>query len=227
MLVKYKQNAPQKEIQRESYTPNRFLPKLMEGIGFFCICAIVSFTVVGAVSVIFPVIIIRIMFIALNISMLIYFIFCFFSDNSMWRILWGIFSIFFLVGLLKFSYMPNIVSRPINFITNHFIGNSVMTEVYYFDHHILGIYKTTGQGMKIGVTDSDKSISWTYVGGFLNEEFDGQGVIKWSTGEQYEGTWSAGIAHGKGKMTFADGHEYFFDWDKIPRKSNEVPNKIL
>lgn len=51
-----------------------------------------------------------------------------------------------------------------------------------------------------------------YLGGLKDELPHGQGYIKFSDGNEYNGDWKDGKQHGQGTLTLADGREYVGGW---------------
>ena len=51
-----------------------------------------------------------------------------------------------------------------------------------------------------------------YVGGFLNDKLDGEGVYKWKSGHEYSGSWKNGMMNGYGNLTQANGENYVGDF---------------
>ena len=47
-----------------------------------------------------------------------------------------------------------------------------------------------------------------YEGTWLNGEFHGKGVLKFSNEDQFQGQWENGQLHGQGLQFFADGNKY-------------------
>ena len=56
------------------------------------------------------------------------------------------------------------------------------------------------------VSDEDRTVE-TYTGEFLNNQRNGQGVLKWDGGT-YTGTFVDGFPHGNGKLVYTDGRIY-------------------
>ena len=52
-----------------------------------------------------------------------------------------------------------------------------------------------------------------YEGGFLNDNFHGNGEMYWSTSKnKYVGNWMDGVQNGQGTMTYNDGSKYSGNW---------------
>ena len=69
-----------------------------------------------------------------------------------------------------------------------------------------GHYNLAGQPHGHGVI---RFVSGEYYDGeFFCDKMDGHGRHKWPSGAEYEGQWDEDIRHGLGKYTFADGAVY-------------------
>ena len=55
-----------------------------------------------------------------------------------------------------------------------------------------------------------------YQGGFLNDNFDGQGTYRWSDGVSYTGGWAANKKHGRGYFLYPTGmrSDRIFEFDE-------------
>jgi len=59
-----------------------------------------------------------------------------------------------------------------------------------------------------------QQVDVTYTGGFNNHgERHGNGVLIWSNGDKYVGTFWNGLREGEGTIQFADGSEYVGNWE--------------
>ena len=50
------------------------------------------------------------------------------------------------------------------------------------------------------------------MGEFLDDEYDGSGVMTWLDGSEYDGRWKAGKWHGAGVYMNADGESRKGEW---------------
>lgn len=74
-----------------------------------------------------------------------------------------------------------------------------------------GLGKFTWTGSKEGAS---------YSGGFLEDEFSGQGTFTWIDGRKYEGQWNKGKMHGTGTFDFSDGRKYVGQYVDERRSGN-------
>jgi hypothetical protein len=51
-----------------------------------------------------------------------------------------------------------------------------------------------------------------YEGEWIDDEMNGQGTYKYSSGNIYSGSWKDGEMHGFGKMVYSDGSQYEGQW---------------
>jgi len=104
-----------------------------------------------------------------------------------------------IIIALYFSYMPNIIYRPVNVLTNFVSGKPVYSERFFYDRGFLGTYKITGKG-KILFRNGD-----VYEGDFLRAMMHGYGGYIFANGDEYNGYFFNGKMHGYGKLTRPDG----------------------
>ena len=69
--------------------------------------------------------------------------------------------------------------------------------------------KPHGQGKE---TYEEGNTIDTYVGGFIDDLWHGQGILTFSNGDTYKGGFMNGHRHGQGKYTSADGTTYDGEW---------------
>jgi len=58
-----------------------------------------------------------------------------------------------------------------------------------------------GQGREV-------MVEMTYEGGYLKDQRDGYGKVKWANGDEYTGLWQQGEPHGDGTFHWVDGRNY-------------------
>ena len=104
------------------------------------------------------------------------------SEDAIYENGWRVFSsiglfITFMIAL-GLSYMPNILAKPANTITELIHNRPVGGEVYYYDKGILGMYKTTGKG-EVHFPAEDENGAyigiWIIVGDYINGVLSGEG----------------------------------------------------
>ena len=59
-----------------------------------------------------------------------------------------------------------------------------------------------GKGRRISTSGQ------VYIGDFVNDMFNGQGILTWPEGHRYEGQWKDNIRHGEGIFYHANGDKY-------------------
>ena len=77
------------------------------------------------------------------------------------------------------------------------------------DYSIADDYLTYENGNKMIAYNRNNSI---YIGGCLNQDYNGDGKMLFSDGSRYEGKWSQDYAHGYGKYIFPNGDMYIGEW---------------
>ena len=101
--------------------------------------------------------------------------------------------------------------------TGHFKGGSMHGKGVLYGDGIQGDVSLDGEWVNNNfmkgtmveeyiVSDEDRTVE-TYTGEFLNNQRNGQGVLKWDGGT-YTGTFVDGFPHGNGKYVYADGRIY-------------------
>ena len=68
-----------------------------------------------------------------------------------------------------------------------------------------GVIKRHGHGV---LTSDD----FLYEGNFVEDLFDGQGILTFQDGRKYQGHFEKGVISGEGEMTFADQSRYIGEW---------------
>ena len=108
-------------------------------------------------------------------------------------------SLFFLIILLSLTYLPNIITRPVNIVSNLLVDRPLFGEVFFDNRGFLGTYNRTGTGRLVFVDGAE------YVGEFVNGERTGHGTMILANGRTDEGTFINGVRTGMFIITYADG----------------------